>query len=114
MVIIYFPGKVQFWFQRTKIVGDCQEKLNLVAVLVESVLQQEALYDLVVDDGVGHKQKYQKNDRCIGNISLVENFSGIWCDLILEDTRVAHPVEVVGDVREARGHDNAEGDCKYP
>ena len=55
MVIIYIPGKVQFWFQRTKIVGDGQEKLNLVAVLVESVFQQEVLDDLVVDDGIGHK-----------------------------------------------------------
>ena len=114
MVIIYIPGKVQFWFQMTKIVGDCQKKLNFVAVLVESVLQQEVLDDLVVDDGVGHKQKYHKNDRCIGNISLVENFSGIWCDLILEDTSIADPVEVEGDVREAGGDDDAEGDCKYP
>lgn len=114
MVIIQFPGKVQFWFKGTKIVGDGQEKLNLVAVLLESVFQQEVLDDLVVDNGVGHKYKCQKNDRCIGYISLVENFSGVWCDLILEDTSVAHPVEVEGDVREARGDDNAEGDCKYP
>ena len=55
MVIIHFPGKVQFWFKGTEIVGDGQEKLNLVAVLVESVFQQEVLNDLVVDNGVGHK-----------------------------------------------------------
>ena len=110
MVIIHFPGKVQFWFKGTEIVGDGQEKLNLVAVLVDSLFQQEVLDDLVVDDGV----EVPENDWCIGKISSVENFCGIWCDLSLEDTSIAHPVEVEGDVREARGDDNTEGDCKYP